>query len=140
MNSINTVAAELGLRLVVPEHDGVPLTASLHYRAEDPYAIRMAFHVGMDEPVEWIFARDLLAGGMTEPAGDGDVRVWPAEMPTGQRVLNISLSSPFGQAHFEAPLTALAGFLLRTFQVIPAGREGEFVNLDGELNQLLRRS
>ena len=65
MNSSNTVAAELGLRLVVPEHDGVPLTASLHYRAEDPYAIRMAFHVGMDEPVEWIFARDLLAGGMT---------------------------------------------------------------------------
>ena len=61
MNSSNTVAAELGLRLVVPEHDGVPLTASLHYRAEDPYAIRMAFHVGMDEPVEWIFARALLA-------------------------------------------------------------------------------
>ena len=140
MNSSNTVAAELGLRLVVPEHDGVPLTASLHYRAEDPYAIRMAFHVGMDEPVEWIFARDLLAGGMTEPAGDGDVRVWPADTPTGQRVLNISLSSPFGQAHFEAPLTALAGSLLRTFQVIPAGREGEFINLDGELNQLLRRS
>ena len=48
--------------------------------------------------------------------------------------------SAFGQAHFEAPLTALAGFLLRTFQVIPAGREGEFINLDGELNQLLRRS
>ena len=109
MNSSNTVAAELGLRLVVPEHDGVPLTASLHYRAEDPYAIRMAFHVGMDEPVEWIFARDLLAGGMTGPAGDGDVRVWPADTPTGQRVLNLSLSSPFGQAHFEAPLTALAG-------------------------------
>jgi hypothetical protein len=113
MNSSDTVAAELGLRLVVPEHDGVPLTASLHYRAEDPYAIRMAFHVGMDEPVEWIFARDVL--------------------------LNISLSSPFGQAHFEAPLPALAGFLLRTFEVIPAGREGEFVNLDSELDNLLRR-
>ena len=66
--------------------------------------------------------------------------MWPADTPTGQRVLNISLSSPFGQAHFEAPLTALAGFLLRTFQVIPAGREGEYINLDGELNQLLRRS
>jgi hypothetical protein len=49
------------------------------------------------------------------------------------------LSSPFGQAHFEAPLTSLAGYLLRTFQVIPAGREGEYINLDGELNQLLRR-
>ena len=66
--------------------------------------------------------------------------MWPADTATGQRVLNISLSSPFGQAHFEAPLTALAGFLLRTFQVIPAGREGEYINLDGELNQLLRRS
>jgi hypothetical protein len=99
----------------------------------------MAFHVGMDEPVEWIFARDLLAAGMTDAAGDGDVRVWPADTASGQRVLNISLSSPFGQAHFEAPLTALAGFLLRTFQVIPAGREGEFINLDDELDELLRR-
>ena len=120
MNSSKTVEAELGLRLVVPEHDGVPLTASLHYRGDDPYAVRMAFHVGMDEPVEWIFARDLLAEGLTEPAGEGDVRVWPAATDN-HRVLNISLSSPFGQAHFEAPLSALAGFLLRTFQVIPAG-------------------
>jgi hypothetical protein len=139
MNSSNTVAAELGLRLVVPEHDGVPLTASLHYRGDDPYAIRMAFHVGMDEPVEWIFARDLLAEGMNQPAGDGDVRVWPAAAGH-HRVLNISLSSPFGQAHFEAPLNALAGFMLRTFQIIPAGQEGEFIDLDGELDNLLRRA
>jgi Streptomyces sporulation and cell division protein, SsgA len=139
MNSSKTVAAELGLRLVVPEHDGVPLTASLHYQADDPYAIRMAFHVGMDEPVEWIFARNLLAEGLTEPAGEGDVRVWPAATEN-HRVLNISLSSPFGQAHFEAPLNALAGFLLRTFQVIPAGQEGEFIDLDGELDNLLRRA
>jgi len=55
-------------------------------------------------------------------------------------VLNISLSSPFGQAHFEAPLNALAGFLLRTFQVIPAGQEGEFIDLNGELDNLLRRA
>src|ERR1700749_1986266 len=100
MNSSNTVAAELGLRLVVPEHDGVPLTAILNYRPEDPYAIRMAFHVGMDEPVEWIFARDLLAAGLKGSAGDGDVRVWPG-YPDGHEVLNIALSSPFGQAHFE---------------------------------------
>ena len=54
-------------------------------------------------------------------------------------MLNIVLSSPFGEAHFEAPMTALAGFLLRTFQVIPAGREGEFISLEGELDALLRR-
>src|SRR6201988_2880952 len=106
MNSSVTVAADLDLRLVVPEHGEVPLTASLYYRGDDPYAIRMAFHVGTDDPVEWIFARDLLAVGLDRAAGDGDVRVWPSSA-AHRDVLNISLSSPFGQAHFEAPLTAL---------------------------------
>jgi Streptomyces sporulation and cell division protein, SsgA len=139
MNSSATVAAEVGLRLVVPDHDGVPLTASLYYRGDDPYAIRMAFHVGMDDPVEWIFARDLLAEGLSHPAGEGDVRLWPST-GAARHVLNIALSSPFGQAQFEAPLAALTGFLLRTFEVVPAGREGDFTDIASELNDLLRWS
>src|SRR5215475_14237576 len=132
MNSSSTVSAELGLRLVVPQQTIVPLMASLYYSSEDPYAIRMAFHVGMDEPVEWIFARDLLSAGLSQPAGEGDVRLWPS---TGNRgVLNIALSSPFGQAQFEAPLTTLTGFLLRTFEVVPAGREDDFIDISVELN------
>ncbi len=137
MNSSATVAAEVGLRLVVPEHGGVPLTASLYYRGDDPYAIRMAFHVGMDEPVEWIFARDLLSAGLSHPAGEGDVRLWPST-GSNRGVLNIALSSPFGQAQFEAPLAALTGFLLRTFEVVPAGREGDFIDISVELNEMLR--
>jgi hypothetical protein len=137
MNSSDTVAAELGLTLMVPEHGGVPLTASLSYRGDDPYAIRMAFHVGMDDPVEWIFARDLLADGLHRPAGEGDVRVWPGS-GRDRRVLNIALSSPFGHAHFEASLPAVSQFLLRTFEVIPDGREGDYINIEGELNDLLR--
>ena len=137
MNRSATIAAELGLRLVVPEQGGVPLTATLHYRGDDPYAIRVSFHVGMDDPVEWIFARDLLAVGMQTPAGEGDVRVWPAATPDHD-VLNISLSSPFGQAHFEAPLAALSGFLLRTFEVVPPGRECDFIDIEGELKDLIR--
>src|ERR1700760_4571413 len=113
MNSSAPVSAELGLSLVVPDHGIVPLVASLYYGIDDPYAIRMAFHVGTAEPVEWIFARDLLAAGLDGPAGDGDVRVWPSDNG-GDGVLNISLSSPFGQAHFEAPLIATAHFLART--------------------------
>src|SRR5215469_7399657 len=104
MNTSAIVAAELGLTLVVPEHGAVPLTASLNYRRDDPYAIRMAFHVGTDEPVEW----------------------------------NISLSSPFGQAHFEAQVTALTGFLLRTYEVVPAGREADYIDIETELSDLLR--
>ena len=63
-SSSTTISAELGLKLVVPQQTIVPLVASMYYSGTDPYAVRMAFHVGTDEPVEWIFARDLLAAGI----------------------------------------------------------------------------
>jgi len=137
MNRSATVVAELGLRLVVPDRGGVPLTASLRYRVDDPYAIRMSFHASLDDPVEWLFARELLAVGVQTATGDGDVRVWPAS--AGDRdVLNISLSSPFGQAHFEASLAAVSAFLRRTYDVVPLGREADFVDVEGELRDLHR--
>ena len=139
INSSTTVSAELGLTLVVPEHGAVPLVASLSYGANDPYAIRMAFHVGADEPVEWIFARELLAAGLTGPAGDGDVQVWPASPGRGD-VLNIALSSPFGHARFEAPVSATADFLRLTYGIVAAGQEDEFIDVDDELDELLWRA
>jgi hypothetical protein len=138
MTGSAAVATELGLQLVVPDHGAVPLTASLYYRGNDPYAIRMAFHVGTDDPVEWIFARDLLTAGLEHDAGDGDVRIWPSTAAGGD-LLNISLTSPHGEARFEAALAAFTGFLLRTFEVVPPGREGEFVDIDSELDHLLRQ-
>jgi len=77
-SSSTTISAELGLKLVVPQQTIVPLVASMYYSGSDPYAVRMAFHVGTDEPVEWIFARDLLAAGIESRQGDGDVQVWPS--------------------------------------------------------------
>src|SRR5579875_2664858 len=142
-SSSTTVSAELGLRLVAAEQAVVPLVASLHYSGSYPYAIRMAFHVGTEDPVEWIFARDLLADGLTTPEGDGDVQIWPstsAACPAGQgpfAVLNIKLSSPFGDAHFEAPAEAIGSFLDRTYQVVPMGRETDVIDIDAELNGLL---
>jgi hypothetical protein len=139
MNTGATVSAELGLSLVVPEHGAVPLVASLCYSARDPYAIRMAFHVGTDDPVEWIFSRDLLSAGLGGPAGEGDVQVWPGE-DHGLGVLNLALSSPFGQAHFEAPMISIADFLNRTYGLIAAGHESDFINIDSELDELLWRA
>lgn len=136
MNSSTTVSAELGLRLVVPDRTTVPLLATLEYAADDPYAIRMAFHVGNDEPVEWIFARELLTVGIERKAGDGDVQVWPAG-PDNDRTLHLALSSPFGNALFDVPLTPMADFLHKTYDIVAAGRESEFVDLDAELEHLL---
>jgi hypothetical protein len=144
-SSSTTVSAELGLRLVVPQQTIVPLVASLYYSGNDPYAIRMAFHVGTDEPVEWIFARDLLAAGIESRQGEGDVQVWPSQPADAAEgsddvVLNIELSSPFGQAHFEAPAEAMSAFLRKTYQVVPAGKESGFVDIEAELNDLLRQA
>jgi Streptomyces sporulation and cell division protein, SsgA len=136
MNGSTTVATELGLRLVVPDHTAVPLLASLSYDGDDPYAIRMAFHVGLEQPVEWIFARDLLVAGTQQLTGDGDVQVWPAA-GTGGDILNIALSSPFGQALFEAPAAVVTDFLERTFQVVPEGQESDFADVESELEELL---
>jgi len=145
-----TISAELGLRLVVPQQTIVPLVASMYYCGTDPYAVRMAFHVGTDEPVEWIFARDLLASGIRSRQGEGDVKVWPSAKSCAEpdrpaagpeyTVLNIELSSPFGQAHFEAPAQAMAAFLQRTYQIVPAGQESGFVDIETELNDLLRQA
>ena len=153
-SSSTTISAELGLRLVVPQQTIVPLVASMYYSGSDPYAVRMAFHVGTDEPVEWIFARDLLAAGIESRQGEGDVQVWPSPVScaetddldvivpaeTGGKVLNIELSSPFGQAHFEAPARAMSAFLARTYQIVPAGKESSCIDIEAELNDLLRNA
>jgi hypothetical protein len=143
MNSSSTVSAELGLRLVVPQQTIVPLMASLYYSREDPYAIRIAFHVGLDEPVEWIFARDLLSTGIEGREGQGDVQVWPSSGTEGGApgsVLNLELSSPFGQAHFEAPVKDVSDFLHKTYQIVPVGHESDHVNVEAELTDLLRQA
>jgi hypothetical protein len=126
----------------------------MYYSGSDPYAVRMAFHVGTDEPVEWIFARDLLAAGIESHQGEGDVQVWPSPESCVQaddleatgaagirgKVLNIELSSPFGQAHFEAPAQAMSAFLQRTYQIVPVGKESSYIDIEAELNDLLRKA
>ena len=153
-SSSTTISAELGLRLVVPQQTIVPLVASLYYSGRDPYAVRMAFHVGTDEPVEWIFARDLLAAGIGSRQGEGDVQVWPSAQSCAETddldvvrgadtegaVLNIELSSPFGRAHFEAPARAMSAFLRRTYQIVPVGQESDYIDIETELNDLLRQA
>lgn len=138
----STISAELELRCAIPQQTAAPVAASLFYSREDPYAIRIAFHVGRDSPVEWIFARDLLSKGMVGCEGLCDVRVWPSAGSAGGAqgsVLNIELCSPFGQAHLEAPVKEISDFVRRTYQTVPAGEESDHLNIESELTDLLRQ-
>jgi hypothetical protein len=50
------------------------------------------------------------------------------------------LSSPLGQAHFEAPAREISDFLRRTYQLVPAGEESGHIDIEAELNDLLRQA
>jgi hypothetical protein len=140
MNS-STISADVKVRCVVQQQTIAPVAASFFYSRADPYAIRLAFHVGLDEPIEWVFARDLLSTGMAATAGSGDVLVWPSAASEGGAeggVLNIELWSSFGQARFEAPADEISDFVRRTCEIVPAGEESDHLNFDSELTDLLR--
>jgi hypothetical protein len=140
-NSRTAVSAELGLGLVSPEHTIVPLMASLYYSCQDPYAVKIAFHVGTDEPVEWTLARDLIAASLHSREGIGDVKAWPsAASEQGQKTLNISMTFPFGHAQFEASAAAFETFLARTYELVPDGDESEYLDFDAELTELLSQA
>ena len=132
----DSVSAELELRLVVPGSPSLPVRADLAYELSDSYAVRVAFHTGGSDVVEWTFARALLTDGVTHPVGEGDVQVWPSHSG-GRPVVCISLSSPSGRAMFEAPLAQLVEFLTKTYAVVPTGSESDYVDVEAELALLL---
>jgi hypothetical protein len=132
----DAVTTELVLRLVVTDGPDRAVHADLNYSPHDPYAVRVAFHTGAAEVVEWTFARSLLSDGVTHPVGDGDVQVWPTDR-AAQPGVCVALSSPSGRALFEAPLPRIVAFLTRTYSLVPNGAESSFVDVDTELALIL---
>jgi hypothetical protein len=86
-------------------------------------------------PVTWTFARDLLVEGQYEPAGDGDVHVWPCLSACGEAVVIVELCSPTGEALLQFPTRAVQDFVYASLDAVPAGAEE--VDVDGWLEQLL---
>jgi hypothetical protein len=137
-HSFDTVVDEVALRLVVPGDDGVLLRATLRYDARDPFAVEATFRAG-EESVSWVLGRDVLSGGLNAETGVGDVRVWPAACADGDPddMIMIELRSPDGQAQLAVDSADLDAFLLRTFEIVPQGREGEWLDIDGVVARLL---
>ena len=73
----------------------------------------------------------MVPGAGSVPAGVGT---------DGYGILNIAMSSPFGQAQFEVSARAIGTFLERTYQVVPAGQESGYLDFDAELTELLSQA
>jgi hypothetical protein len=131
----STVTRELTVQLVAPGDGSISLPVVLHYDLADPYAVHATFRTGQGDGVSWVFARELLTLGVHRPAGDGDVRVWPASATAD--VLFLHLRAPSGEALFELSRATLSAFLRETEVLVPAGSEAAALDLDDELAALL---
>lgn len=109
--------------------------ATFHYSDLDPYAVGITFHIPAGE-VPWVVARSLLRRGLSEPAGDGDIRLWPA-LDEGRGMVRMAFHSPEGRLQVGVRSSDLLSFLTRTWELVPVGAEPEQFDLDELVASLL---
>jgi hypothetical protein len=136
-NDHTTLRSTVVLELLVPHAWPVQVEVELGYDTRDPYAVTAAFHAGPAGTVEWCFARDLLADGLIDDAGIGDVRIGP--VADNIELVSLVVSSPAGVAMFEAYAEDLAEFLDRTYDLVLPGTESSWVSVDDALTTLVSR-
>ena len=136
-------SSPITLQLVGPQ-SWTEVPALLRYEPSDPFAVRIAFGDVGDQNatvdpdgggIAWLVSRELLQSGLDQPAGDGDVRVWPASAAAD--VLFLHLRAPSGEALFELSRATVAAFLRQTESLVPTGSETDLLDLDDELQVLL---
>lgn len=135
MSTVIEQAVQARLVASAPQMESV--AATLHYDRRDPFAVRIDFPgpatlEGTD--VSWAFSRELLAEGVHEPAGLGDVRV----RPYGFDRTVLEFHAPEGMAMVHIRTGELRHFLERVQEVVPAGCEYLYLGLDEDLTELLR--
>jgi hypothetical protein len=123
------VSQPVALDLIDVTGAATPLQAELHYDPLDPYAVTAVFLTGAGQ-VRWTFGRDLLVEGLHQPAGDGDVHVWPCLDHDGHAVAIIELCSPDGEALVQAHTSDLLSFIERTTKAVPRGGESAHLDID----------
>jgi hypothetical protein len=112
------------------------VSVMLRYDGSDPLAIRIIFpaEVSLDDrEVVWAFARDLAESGLTEPAGRGDVHVWPC----GRAQTVFEFRAPEGVALVQFDTAALRRFLNSSYAVVPAGQESDNMDVERHVGSLI---
>jgi Streptomyces sporulation and cell division protein, SsgA. len=93
----------VGQLVAADEEYSVALDVALTWRRADPLCVRMLFR---PTPVEWEFSRYLLAAGLQDVAGIGDVLFVPRD-----GVLQVWLTSDQGIARIDLTARDVALFL-----------------------------
>lgn len=130
LGSSHTVTTPLTLVVSASTGDA-RLEAELRYDPSDPLAVVLAIGTQCDEPVVWVFARDLLASGIAGSIGEGDITIEPADGD-----IRITLATDC-LATMLAPRNRVVEFLVETFTRVPSGAEFDGIDIDAEIAALL---
>lgn len=122
--------------LLAGEGETEVMDGELRYDTADPYAVTLEVTDG-PRRVSWTFARELLTEGRYDPAGDGDVHVWPCLSVEAASVTIIELHGATGDVLLQAPTRAVDRFLTDAFAAVPAGQESDHLALDALVARLL---
>lgn len=131
-----TVTQTVTLELIDSTGAATPINAELRYDARDPYAVTTVFMTGTSQ-VRWTFGRELLTDGLYEPAGDGDVHVWPCLDSAGHAVVIIELCSPDGEALVQARTGDLSAFVEKMNNAVAPGSESSLIDVDAAIDAIL---
>ncbi|MGN6132224.1 MAG: SsgA family sporulation/cell division regulator [Nocardioidaceae bacterium] len=131
-----TVTQTVTLELIDSTGAATPINAELRYDARDPYAVTTVFMTGTTQ-VRWTFGRELLTDGLYEPAGDGDVHVWPCLDNEGHAVVIIELCSPDGEALVQARTGDLSVFVEKMNHAVAPGSESSLIDVDAAIEAIL---
>ncbi|WP_338692871.1 SsgA family sporulation/cell division regulator [Streptomyces sp. Q6] len=105
-------------------------TCELSYDGTDPLAITMTFDTCRERPVRWILSRELLAEGLVDPVGEGDVRIWPVhDRDGGLTSFRVRLGNT-RTALMEFDAEPVVNWLARTYRMVPRGTELNGVDWD----------
>ncbi|MFF4346220.1 SsgA family sporulation/cell division regulator [Streptomyces sp. NPDC001530] len=114
----------------------VPISIEFSYTNRDPYAVTLIFDAEGNQPVRWVFSRELLTEGIMARAGGGDVAVWPEERADGQVSLWIEVGHVPHTAFFEVAAEPVTEWLIGSYRLVPMGQEMGCVDWD-ELTQVM---
>ncbi|MDH2388243.1 SsgA family sporulation/cell division regulator [Streptomyces sp. HNM0663] len=136
-----SVQAEVLMCFLVSEELSFKVPVELCYGTEDPYAVRMTFHLPGDAPVTWAFGRELLLDGVNAPSGRGDVHIAPLDHGESGVLRDVTIRLQVGEdrALFRVGAAPLVAFLDRTDALVPLGQEWALSDFEGHLEAALGR-
>jgi hypothetical protein len=129
-----TVTTPLSLFISAATGDA-EIAAEFRYDPTDPLAVSLAIGVECPTPVVWVFGRDLLAEGVNQRCGEGDITIEPAS-DLDSRDIRFTLATD-RLATMTASRDKIVEFLVESFTVVASGCEVDRLGVDVEIAALL---